>query len=227
MSETPSELRTPFEVEWRWLRSLGQDSLRREPETIRRQQALAVEAAGELERILCLVLEGELVLGREAGPREVRRLELSRDTFARLAERDLRLLALLEEPAARQAERSDAEADPPGCSEEPSESRSIREPVLSPPPALAPSALVDAVMGELDGLQDGETLERLRAQAEALSEQELTDFLERAAWRVAPEAWEATRPSDRAEWLRRNIARWRELSRGGETYAGDRRTVGP
>ena len=48
-----------------------------------------------------------------------------------------------------------------------------------------------------------------------MSEAELDGFLRRAAWRTLPESWADTDPRERAEWLLRNLVKWRELSREG------------
>ena len=74
--------------------------------------------------------------------------------------------------------------------------------------------LVAEVLRELDPQEHKETVELVRAQAEALSEAELAAFLDRAAWRTAPQSWAQAPARERAEWLLRNLAKWRELSRG-------------
>jgi hypothetical protein len=208
MSASPIELRTSLADELLALRRAGRDRLKRDVEEIRRQQALAAEVASSFERALDLVAADELRFGREAGAKELRRLELGRDTFARMAERDRRLLAELEAPATAEAERDGTGATPRGAARKVQESRSSRESEFSRSPAPAPSALVEALC-ELDGLQDGETLERLRARAAALSEQALADFVGAAPWRSeSREHWAQLSPEQRADWLEEALASW-------------------
>jgi hypothetical protein len=118
-------------------------------------------------------------------------------------------------------------------SRESSESRCVSGPQFSSPRAFAapPSParietarescsarraqLVAEVLRELGSQEHESTVQLVRAQADALSEAELAGFLARAAWRTAPESWAETDAWKRAEWLLRNLVRWRESAEEG------------
>jgi hypothetical protein len=70
------------------------DPFGRELAEIRREAELAARVMEQLDEAIATARR--LKLGREAGPRLWRRLEVSRDVFARMADRDRAIAAELE-----------------------------------------------------------------------------------------------------------------------------------
>jgi hypothetical protein len=75
--------------EWRPFPPAVGDPYGREVEEVRRQAALATRAVGLIDEAVSL--GRQLTVGRDAGERLFKRLEVSRATIARIAERDLEI----------------------------------------------------------------------------------------------------------------------------------------
>lgn len=206
MSRTP-EPRAAIAHEVDLLIYDDRDSFGRSLAMIGRQRALALELEQSQRRALRCLDASEIEVGREAGggpgSKLRKRLEANALAFARMAERDRQLLARVEAWPTPAAEEG-AGGTPAPRGEKPSESRSGSAIQFSSPRASSPSVqeLLDHCAGAPDTV-----LERLREQAEGLTEPELAAFLDAVPWQDERRAhWALLRAEQRAGWLVEELA---------------------